>query len=72
MIDQLQAIKFILYLKSSSEKLHEKIQKKLKDDSNDKLYQKLSKVEGLQKVRDDSQFGFIIEGGIDKGIFLNR
>ena len=59
-------------MKSPTEELHEKIQRKLKDDSDDKLYQKLSKVEGLQKVRDDSQFGFIIEGGIDKGIFLNR
>lgn len=59
-------------MKSPTEELHEKIQRKLKDDSDDKLYQKLSKVEGLQRVRDDSQFGFIIEGGIDKGIFLSR
>ena len=59
-------------MKSSSEELHEKIKRKLKDDSDDKLYQKLSTEEGLQKVRDDSQFGFIIKGGRDKGIFLNR
>ena len=59
-------------MKSSSEELHEKIKRKLKVDSDDKLYQKLSTVEGLQKVRDESQFGFIVEGGIDEGIYLNR
>ena len=59
-------------MKTSSEELREKIKRKLKDNSDDKLYQTLSTVEGLQKVRDDSQFGFIIEGGIDKGIFLSR
>ena len=43
---------------------------KLKGNSNDKSYQTESQVEGLEKVSDDSQYGFLAEGAIDKGLFL--
>ena len=51
--------------------MYEKIQSKIKQSSNDETYHQRSKIEGLEEVRSDENFGFIIEGGNDKGIFLN-
>ena len=58
-------------MKSSSVEVYERIRRKLKEYSNDELFYKFSNIEGLEKVRDDSNFGYVIEGGKDKGIFLN-
>ena len=59
------------FLKSPSVEMYEKIQSKIKQSSNDERYHQRSKIEGLEEVRSDENFGFIIEGGNDKGIFLN-
>ena len=51
--------------------MYERIQNKMKENSNDESYHQRSKIEGLEEVRNNENFGFIIEGGKDKGIFLN-
>ena len=59
------------FLKSPSIKMYDRIQSKMRENSNDESYHLRSKIEGLEEVRNNENFGFIIEGGKDKGIFLN-
>ena len=51
--------------------MYDRIQSKMRENSNDESYHLRSKIEGLEEVRNNENFGFIIEGGKDKGIFLN-
>ena len=51
--------------------MYERIQNKMKQNSNDESYHQRSNIEGLEEVRNDENFGFIVEGGKDKGIFLS-
>ena len=60
-------------MQTSSDPIHKKLLQKLNDNNLIAEERKIkSEMEGVDKVLRDKKFGFLIEGGKEKGIFSKR